>query len=43
MEFYYDKDFNDKNMIYNVFMEEVENDLFPDLDKNGISSFQKIK
>ena len=42
LEFYYDKDFNDKNMIDNDFMEEEDMDIGSDLDKSGISSSSEL-
>ena len=42
LEFYYDKDFNDKNMMDNDFMEEEDMDLGSDLDKSGISSSSEL-
>ena len=44
LEFYYDKEFNDKNIIENEFMEEEEldGDMGSDLDKSGISSFSEL-
>ena len=44
LEFYYDKEFNDKNIIENEFMEEEEldGDMGSDLDKSGISSSSEL-
>ena len=44
LEFYYDKEFNDKNIIENEFMEEEEldGDIGSDLDKSGISSSSEL-
>ena len=44
LEFYYDKEFNDKNIIENEFMEEEEldGDMGSDLDKIGISSSSEL-
>ena len=44
LEFYYDKEFIDKNIIENEFMEEEEldGDMGSDLDKNGISSSSEL-
>jgi ubiquitin-conjugating enzyme E2 H len=44
LEFYYDKEFIDKNIIENEFMEEEEldGDMGSDLDKSGISSSSEL-
>ena len=44
LEFYYDKEFNDKNIIENEFMEEEEldGDMGSDLDNSGISSSSEL-
>ena len=44
LEFYYDKEFIDKNIIENEFMEEEEldGDFGSDLDKSGISSSSEL-
>ena len=44
LEFYCDKEFNDKNIIENEFMEEEEldGDMGSDLDKSGISSSSEL-
>jgi ubiquitin-conjugating enzyme E2 H len=44
LEFYYDKEFNDKNIIENEFIEEEEldGDMGSDLDKSGISSSSEL-
>ena len=43
LEFYYDKEFIDKNIIENEFMEEeLDGDMGSDLDKSGISSSSEL-